>query len=98
MSTRCCRPALTWLRADLAAYSRLAKGNPKQKAAVRQRLELWQKDADLASVRDPAALDRLPEDERAAWRRLWDDVESLRKEVSGEPATSKLRSGGAARE
>jgi hypothetical protein len=46
---------------------------------VRQRLAQWQKDADLASVRDKEALDRLPEDERAAWQRLWDDVESLWK-------------------
>src|SRR5262249_10514682 len=91
------RQALDWLRADLAAYASWAKGDdPKQKAVVRQRLGHWQKDADLACVRDQAALDRLPEDERAAWQRLWDDVESLRKEVSGEPATSKLSSGGRA--
>src|SRR5262249_8441939 len=71
--------------------------DPKQKAAVRQRLAHWQQDAALASVRGEA-IDRLPEDERAAWRRLWDVVESLREEVSGEPATSKPRSGGAASE
>src|SRR5262249_27889059 len=83
------RQALTWLRADLAVYTRWAKGHdPKQKAAVRQRLAHWQQDAALASVRG-AALDRLPEDDRAAWRRLWDDVESLRKQASAEPATSK---------
>ena len=90
------RQALTWLRADLAVYARSAKGDPKQKAAVRQRLAHWQQDAALASVRDKA-IDRLPEDERAAWRQFWDDVESLRKEVSGEPATSTLSRGGAAR-
>jgi hypothetical protein len=88
------RQALTWLRADLAVYARWAKGDdPKQKAAVRQRLAHWQQDADLASVRG-AAIDRLPEAERAAWRRLWDAVEALRQEASGEPAPSKLRSGG----
>jgi len=90
------RQALTWLRADLAVSARWAKGDPKQKAAVRQRLAHWQQDADFASVRDQAAIERLPEDERAAWRRLWDDVEALRQEVSGEPGTSKLSSGGAA--
>jgi serine/threonine-protein kinase len=90
------RQALTWLRADLAVYARLAKGDPKQKAAVRQRLAHWQRDAALASVRGEA-IERLPEDERAAWRRLWDDVEALREEVSGAPAPSKLRSGATSR-
>src|SRR5262249_2383163 len=82
------RQALTWLRADLAVYARVAKTDPKQKEAVRKRLAHWQQDAHLASVRDPAALDLLPEEERAAWRRLWDDVESLRREASGEPGPS----------
>src|SRR5262249_58148571 len=76
------RQALTWLRADLADDARRAKGDPEQKAVVEQQLGLWLKDADLACVRDRQALDRLPEGERAAWRRLWDDVESLRREGS----------------
>jgi serine/threonine-protein kinase len=77
------RRALRWLRADLALYAQLAKrDNPMTKAAVRQRMEHWQQDPDLASVRDEAALARLPDDERADWRRLWDDVEALRKQVS----------------
>src|SRR5262249_23970087 len=91
-------PALTRLRADLPRHHTGAKGeDPTHKAGVRQRLAHWQQDAALASVRG-AAIDRLPEDDRAAWRRLWDDVESLRKEASAEPVTSELRSGSAARE
>jgi hypothetical protein len=34
-------------------------------------------------VRDREALVRLPEGERAAWRRLWADVEVLRKKAAG---------------
>jgi hypothetical protein len=30
-------------------------------------------------VRDRQALDRLPEDERAAWQALWRDVDELAK-------------------
>src|SRR5262249_4698377 len=90
------RQALTWPRADLADYAGWAKGDPKQQEAVRQRLAHWQTEAALASVRDPAALERLPEQERAAWRRLWDDVAALRQEVSAEPGSSKLSSGGRA--
>jgi hypothetical protein len=42
---------------------------------VRQRLEHWQKDADLAGLRDAEALAKLPEVEREAWRSFWTDVQ-----------------------
>jgi serine/threonine-protein kinase len=65
------RQALRWLTDELA-YSR-RMGRP----VVARRLTPWLKDAGLASVREPEALDRLPPDERQAWRRLWKDVEIL---------------------
>src|SRR5581483_3107864 len=59
------RQALQWLRADLALYAGMAKrDDPKAKAFVRERMQHWQKDPDLASVRDPAELQKLPESER----------------------------------
>jgi hypothetical protein len=51
------------------------------KQAVRQRLAHWGKDTDLASVRDKAALDKLAEDERRQWRKLWEDVAAVLKKV-----------------
>src|SRR5581483_10643980 len=70
--------ALGWLRDDLTAYTQLAQqNNPALKQAIRQRLAHWRADADLASVRDPKALDALAEDERAAWQALWRDVDEL---------------------
>jgi hypothetical protein len=42
----------------------------------------WQKDTDLSGVRDPAALAKLPEDERRQWQKLWDDVEALRQRAA----------------
>jgi hypothetical protein len=42
----------------------------------------WQKDPDLASVRDRSALDRLPEHERAAWQALWREVDELLSRVA----------------
>ncbi|HEV3259573.1 MAG TPA: hypothetical protein VG013_22090 [Gemmataceae bacterium] len=34
-------------------------------------------DADLAGVRDPKAMEKLPPGERDAWQKLWQDVEAL---------------------
>ncbi|HKI37738.1 MAG TPA: hypothetical protein VKA46_38150 [Gemmataceae bacterium] len=48
---------------------------------MRQRLAHWQHSADLASGRDRAALDKLPDDERQRWRLLWADVAALLKKV-----------------
>ena len=44
-------------------------------------MQHWQKDADLASVRADA-LAKLPEAERDGWRKLWADVDTLRKRVA----------------
>jgi serine/threonine-protein kinase len=76
------RQALGWLRADLALYAKMAeRDDPKGKEVVRQRLAHWQQDTDLASVRDQAALGKLPDDERKEWRHLWDGVAALLQKV-----------------
>jgi tetratricopeptide (TPR) repeat protein len=80
------RQALRWLRADLALCAELAERDEGPvKQAVRQQLGHWQKDADLVSVRDQAALDGLPDDERQQWRQLWDDVAALLAKVGATP-------------
>jgi hypothetical protein len=72
------RQALTWLRAGLVLRTQMAEsGEPASKRTVREELECWQRDANLALVRIKEALDRLPDDERQDWHRLWDDVASL---------------------
>jgi tetratricopeptide (TPR) repeat protein len=77
------RQALVWLRADLALYAKLAdRDDPAARQTVQRKMRHWQKDADLASVRTRDALDQLPDDERTAWRQLWEDVEQLRRKVA----------------
>src|SRR5262249_10854323 len=72
------RWALTWLRDDLKAYDGLAgQTNPALRQTVRQRLLHWQKDSDLAGLREPAALAKLPEAERTQCQKLWADVAAL---------------------
>ena len=44
-------------------------------------LEHWQRDTDLAGVRDPAALEKLTAEEQEAWRKLWADVAELLKKA-----------------
>jgi tetratricopeptide (TPR) repeat protein len=64
------RQALDRLGANLALRSRLLQDGK----AVGWSLSAWQTDAALASVRDPAALAKLPDAEREQWQRLWADV------------------------
>jgi hypothetical protein len=86
------RWALGWLRDDLMTYAKLAgQNNPAVKQAIQQRLAHWQRDPDLASVRDPKALDRLAEAERAAWEALWHDVDELLTRLAKKDEPTKGR-------
>jgi hypothetical protein len=53
---------LTWLRADLAAWRKqLESDEAKVRPAVQKRMQHWLRDTDLAGVRGPEALAKLPE-------------------------------------
>jgi len=70
--------ALEWLKAALALYTKQLESNP---ADVQGRLRHWQKDADMAGIRDQAALAKLPADEQKAFTQLWADVAALLKQA-----------------
>jgi Tfp pilus assembly protein PilF len=82
------RQALTWLRADLAQWTKLLdRGDAESRSVVQRALQFWERERDLAGLRDPAALARLPKTEEEAWRMLWADVKALLarlKPTSGE--------------
>ena len=60
---------------DLDATRRRMAGNdPAATLRCRASLVLTQHDPDLASVRDPTELAKLPETERVAWTQYWKDV------------------------
>ena len=81
------RQALDWLRADLAAWgNRLDSGPAQVRPAIVQTLSHWQKDTDLAGIRDAAALAKLPEDEQKAFTQLWADVAALLKKANSAQA------------
>ena len=84
--------ALGWLRDDLMAYAKLAEqNNLAMKQAIQQRLAHWRRDPDLASVRDRQALDRLGDNERAAWQALWRDVDELEERLAKKDEPTKGR-------
>ena len=68
--------ALDGLRSFLEALTQAAK-NKAAHPMVRRSLGSWQTLPDFATIRDSAALSKLPEAERAAWRKLWADVAAL---------------------
>jgi hypothetical protein len=80
--TRLRQQALAWLKNALKILDKLVQ-DPERRDEVRQKLQDWQKDPDLASVRGKAALAKLPEAERAAWQEWWIDVEKLLKKTQG---------------
>jgi tetratricopeptide (TPR) repeat protein len=74
--------ALDWLRADLALRTKQMRNWwPGEAAQARTALVHWQKDSDLAGLRDAAALAKLPAEERAACEKLWADVAALLKQA-----------------
>jgi tetratricopeptide (TPR) repeat protein len=74
------KKALDWLRADLAAWSKLLDDNkPKIQEAILQTIGHWKDDPDLAGIRDKDALTKLPIAEQEVFRKLWSDVDDLLK-------------------
>src|SRR5262249_13934733 len=69
------KQARDWLRADLAVWAKiLDSGSQAARVRVRKMLTQWQADPDLAGLREPSALARLPADEREEGLALWKEV------------------------
>jgi hypothetical protein len=70
------------VRADLALRGKQVETTPQQREAARKDLRHWRVDYCLSSLRDPAALKKLPEAERGDWEKLWADVEATLKKAA----------------
>jgi hypothetical protein len=55
----------------------LKASQARARAQALATLRHWQSDPVLAGLRDEAALAKLPENEKPAWRRLWAEVDQL---------------------
>jgi serine/threonine-protein kinase len=84
--TRLRQQALAWLRENLQRHGQqLGDADAKSRQAIHQMWQHCQKNVAFDSLRGKEALARLPEDERAAWRQLWAEVEALLKK--GDPGS-----------
>jgi hypothetical protein len=59
-------------------YDALRELAATNRALVHRQMQHGFKDEDLASVRGPEVIARLPVDERDAWNQLWAEVRALR--------------------
>jgi serine/threonine protein kinase/tetratricopeptide (TPR) repeat protein len=74
------KQAITWLRADLDAATKLLDaGNPGERLRQLAHLRHWKLDSDLASLRDADHISKLPDDERALLKGLWSDLDAALK-------------------
>ena len=74
------RQALEWLTATLKTWSRVVdEGAPKNCLAIANRMKGWETDSDIASLRDEAALSKMPRADQEACRKLWADVSALKE-------------------
>src|SRR5262249_33973654 len=75
--------ALDWLNAELAAWTAFLDKNPQARPLIVQTMQHWKADTDLIGVRDPKALQVLPEAERGAWRAFWAEVDRRLEQARG---------------
>ena len=81
------KQALAWLNAEHAVWSKLLESDPtRARPLVAKIIADWQRDTDLACIRDKNELAKLPDAERTAFEQLWSDVEGLLTKTSrGKP-------------
>jgi tetratricopeptide (TPR) repeat protein len=72
------KQAPDWLKADLLAWSKILEGgSPQASKDIVETILHWNINPDLAGLREPSALAKLPEDEQRACRALWTEVAAL---------------------
>ena len=72
------KQALDWLRADLAAWTKILENCTRAAcSAAQETMKHWRQDGDLTGIRDQAGLAKLPAEERALFGQLWADVTRL---------------------
>jgi tetratricopeptide (TPR) repeat protein len=72
------KQARDWVRLDLAAWAKkLETGTAAERIQAQKTLAPWRDDPDLAAIRDPAALGKLPPAESQECHKLFTDLDDL---------------------
>ena len=78
------KQAIDWLKADLAAWSKiLESGPPQARQVISRRSSTGKPTPTWPACAIAAALAKLPEDEQKACRALWADVDALLAKAQG---------------
>jgi tetratricopeptide (TPR) repeat protein len=77
------KQSLEWLLADLRGWVQ-RRADSKHGQLPTQAAVMWQQHPDLAVVREPQALAKLPETERQNWQNLWSEVKALAVNDAGQ--------------
>ncbi len=86
------RQAREWLQAELAAWAKGQGAGPDEiKAEIAPTLKHWKADTDLDGIRDEKELAKLPEEERAAFRQLWNHVDEVLTKAAGKKSDGNGR-------
>jgi eukaryotic-like serine/threonine-protein kinase len=68
--------ARRWLRAEVAAWGKKLDSDRAAKTSVENALKRWRTDPDLAGLREPDSLERLPVAESRACREMWKEIDA----------------------
>lgn len=79
--------SLNWLSADLETRGRRLAQEPDRASDLAKELQHWLADTDFAGVREQLA--NLPEAERPAWQKLWNDVTDALKQAQKKVGTQE---------
>ena len=83
------RQALDWLRAELAQCANaVSTSQPDSRPPLLDRLRHWQRNRDLAGVRDEESLAKLSDAEQQSWREFWSEVETLIEKAANTKTTT----------
>ena len=66
--------ARQWLRAEVAAWGKKIDSDPAAKESAENALKRWLNDPDLAGLREPDLLEKLPVAESRACREMWREI------------------------
>ena len=84
--TKLLEMGLNCLRKELASQTRkLESGQPADRAAVQGVMRQWLSWPTFVSIRDKAALAKLPAEERAAFTQFWAEVAALLEKAEEKP-------------